>query len=142
MVHTENCSGRGQAVVFDYIGEADVAVAQADQCPAACSAVPSGHHHGSGEGMRLPERWKRGDQEHLDYVLWFLDRYGLSLDTGWRPHWDNVSGILPSVETGRYLLLYAFAWDQMPCELWSIDVNERASMVGLMGCTGLGVCLG
>ena len=84
MVHTENCSGRGQAVVFDHIGEADVAGAQAEQCPAACSAAPSGQHHESGEGMRLPERWKRGDQEPLDYVLWFLDRYGLSLEKGGR----------------------------------------------------------
>ena len=29
------------------------------------------------------------------------------------------------METGRYLLLCAFARDQMPCELWSIDVHER-----------------
>ena len=54
-----------------------------------------------------------------------LDRYGLSLETRGRECWDNVSGRLPSVETRRYLMLYAFARDQMPCELWSIDVHER-----------------
>ena len=73
-VHTNNCSGRGQDVVFDHIWEAGAAGAQAEQCPAACSAVTSGQQHESGEGMRLPDGWKRGDQEPLDYVLWFVDR--------------------------------------------------------------------
>ena len=61
----------------------------------------------------------------MDYVLWFVDRYGLSLETGGREYWENVSGRLPRVETVRYLLLYVFARGQMPCELWSIDVHER-----------------
>ena len=29
------------------------------------------------------------------------------------------------METGRYVLLYAHARDQMPCASWSIDVHER-----------------
>ena len=47
---------------------------------------------------------------------------------------ENISGRLPSVETGRYLLLYAFARDQMPCELWSIDVHESG-----LGCRADGL---
>ena len=125
-MHTNNCSGRGQEVVlFDHFWEAGAAGAQAEQCPAACSAAPSGQQHDSGEGVRLPERWKRGDQEPWNYALWFLDRYRLRLEKGVRECWENLSGRLPCVETERSLLLYAFARDRMPREMWSIDVHER-----------------
>ena len=83
-VHTNNCSGRGQEVVFHHMWEAGVAGAQAEQCPAACSAAPSGQQHESGEGVRLPELWKRGDQEPFDYDFCLLDRNGLSPETGVR----------------------------------------------------------
>ena len=124
-VHTDNCTGRGQYVVRNPIGEAGVPGAQAEQCPAACSAAPRGQQHERGEGLRLPEEWKRGDLHPWTYALWFLDRYELRFETGVRECWENISERLPRVETGRSLRLYAFAQNQLPRGMPSIDVHER-----------------
>ena len=124
-VHTNNCTGRGRYVVRNPIGEAGVPGALAEQCPAACSRSPRGQQHERGEGLRLPEEWKRGDLHPWTYALWFLDRYELRFETGVRECWENLSERLPRVETGRSLRLYAFAQNQLPRGMPSIDVHER-----------------
>ena len=123
--HTHNCTGRGEYVVRNHIGEAGVPGAQAEQCPAACSAAPRGQQHERGEGLRLPEEWKRGDLHPWTYALWFLDRYELRFETGVRECWENLSERLPRVETGRSLRLYAFARGESPLGMPSINVHDR-----------------
>ena len=124
-VHTDNCTGRGQYVVRNPIGEAGVPGALAEQCPAACSRSPRGQQHERGEGLRLPEEWKRGDLHPWTYALWFLDRYELRFETGVRECWENLSERLPRVETGRSLRLYAFARGESPLGMPSINVHDR-----------------
>ena len=68
------------------------------------------------------EAWGPGA---LELCPLFLDRYRLRLEKGVRGCWDNMSGRLPRVETGRSLLPYAFARGRMPREMWSIDVHGR-----------------
>ena len=46
-------------------------------------------------------------------------------ETGVRECWENLSEILPRVETGRSLRLYAFAQGQLPRGMPSIDVHKR-----------------
>ena len=46
-------------------------------------------------------------------------------ETGVRECWENISEILPRVETGRSLRLYAFAQGELPRGMLSIDVHTR-----------------
>ena len=38
--------------------------------------------------VRLPVAWKRGTNEPLAYVLWFMHRYGLQLEPGAQACWE------------------------------------------------------
>jgi len=82
-----------------------------------------------GEGVRLPESWQRGNQEPLEYALWFMYRYQLHMEPGATDHWRCLSQKLPTVDTERALLIHAFARDTMPGEFReearSLDVHER-----------------
>ena len=77
----------------------------------------------------MPETWKRGNQEPLEYALWFMDRYELCMEAGAMFYWECLSERLPTVDTGRALLIHAFAQDTMPGEFrkesMSLDVHER-----------------
>ena len=82
-----------------------------------------------GEGVRLPETWKRGNQEPLEYALWFMHRYELCMEADAMFYWECLSERLPTVDTGRALLIHAFARDTMPGEFReesrSLDLHER-----------------
>ena len=81
------------------------------------------------EGVRLPEPWQRGNQEPLEYALWFMHRYKLHMESGATDLWRCLSKKLPTVDTERALLIHAFARDTMPGkfreESRSLDVHER-----------------
>ena len=64
--------------------------------------------------VRLPEAWKRGTDEPLFYVLWFMHRYGLQLEPGAQACWERLSCKLSTVCRRRELLLYAFRQDAVP----------------------------
>ena len=81
------------------------------------------------QGVRVPESWKRGNQEPLEYALWFMHRYELHMELGATEHWRCLSVELQTVDTKRALLIHAFARDTMPGkfreESRSLDVHER-----------------
>ena len=88
-----------------------------------------GQSMAQGEGVRLPESWKRGNQEPLEYALWFMRRYELCMEPDATVYWECLSEKLPTVDTERALLIHAFAQDTMPGEFReesrSLDVHER-----------------
>ena len=82
-----------------------------------------------GGGVSLPKSWRRGDQEPLEYALWFMHHYGLRMEADALLYWTCLSERLPTVDTGRALLIHAFARDTMPGEFReksrSLDLQER-----------------
>ena len=78
--------------------------------------------------VRLPVAWKRGTDEPLAFVLWFMHRYGLQLEPGAQACWECLSCKLSTVCRGRELLLYAFRQDAVPDSFqdasMSVDVHR------------------
>ena len=124
--HTANCTGCGHAVVLHDTAEVHPARAQVARGRRWSSL---GQSMAQGEGVRLPESWKRGNQEPLEYALWFMRRYELCMEPDATVYWECLSEKLPTVDTERALLIHAFAQDTMPVEFReesrSLDVHER-----------------
>ena len=82
-----------------------------------------------GGGVSLPKSWRRGDQEPLEYALWFMHRYDLCMEADALLYWTCLSERLPTYDTERALLIHAFARDTMPWEFRlesrSLDLLER-----------------
>jgi len=63
----------------------------------------------------------------MDYVQWFMHRYGLNLTTAAATIWEQLAHRAATVRPRRDLVLYAFRQDAVPhdfqCPSTSIDVS-------------------
>ena len=126
MQHTPNCSGRGRAVAHYHTAEVCSAVAQAAQQRRGTNWR---HSMAQGGGVSLPKSWRRGDQEPLEYALWFMHRYDLCMEADALLYWTCLSERLPTFHTERALMIHAFARGTVPLEFRqesrSLDLHER-----------------
>ena len=106
--HTRNCSGYGWPVVEAGM---DPCMVSGDE-----KLYNSSHHHHllRVPSFRLPPSWHRGNANGLDFVSWYMHRYGLYMDAGTRRSWSVFSEHLEGVSNHRRVSLYAFAEGRVP----------------------------
>jgi hypothetical protein len=129
--HTANCWGQGRMVCL--AGAAAAAATLDSSLPAVPTRQLDLRQRARHSQMvRLPVAWKRGTNEPLAYVLWFMHRYGLQLKPGAQALWEQLTcKSLSTVRTRRELLLYAFKQDTVPDGFQNASMSVNVDIKGL-----------